>query len=233
MIYFWTEDREGKSGYQFWKTFLDVLYPEIVLESKTNSSELVKSVAKINSDDTYIIALDHSFDNDQSIREVSTLRKALQKKRNVYELNIISFEFVLLSFPMLIEWIYAENDEFRNTRSRFISIREKLLEAIRKEKDYKDFPEILEWLHKIDEYNIEQITSKLLFELTRNTGFVVNKSKIGDCWKTDCCNFKDRVEDDKCGLDISRLLLSEKMLTIMNLTLLKDEFKNMGFEVKL
>lgn len=113
MIYFWTEDRKDKSGYQFWEKFLSVLYPQIVLESKTNSSELVKSVTKIDSDDTYIIALDHSFDNDQSVREVSILRKVIQKKSNVHELNLISFEFVLLSLPFLLDWIYSEQDEFR------------------------------------------------------------------------------------------------------------------------
>lgn len=80
MIYFWTEDRKDKSGYQFWEKFLGTIYPQVVLESKTNSSELVKSVAKIDSDDTYIVSLDHSFDNDQSIREVNALRKVIQKR---------------------------------------------------------------------------------------------------------------------------------------------------------
>lgn len=55
MIYFWTEDRKDKSGYQFWEKFLGVIYPQVVLESKTNSSELVKSVAKIDSDNIYCV----------------------------------------------------------------------------------------------------------------------------------------------------------------------------------
>lgn len=230
MIYFWTEDRKNKSGYQFWEKFLGVLYPEVVLESKTNSSELVNNVAKIDSQDTYIIALDHSFDNDQAIREVRTLRKIIEKKHNVYELNLISFEFILLSFPALLEWIYAEEDEFREKRASFIMIRERLLEAIDKKNDYKEVPEIVGWLNKIGEYNIEQIAAKLLFELTRNTGFAVDKSNLGMCWKVDCCDYEERETDDKCGLDNRRLSLSEKMQTIMKESILKEEFKRIGLE---
>lgn len=233
MIYFWTEDRKGKSGYQFWEKFLGVIYPQIVLESKKNSSELVKSVAKIDSDDTYIVSLDHSFDNDQSIREVSTLRKVIQKKSNVYELNIISFEFVLLSFPLLLDWIYAERDEFREKRAYLIVVREKLLEAITKQSDYKEMSEIIEWLDKLDEYNIEQITAKLLYELTRNTGFVVDKSNLGVCWKVDCCDYKERKNDDECGLDYSRLSLVEKMQAIMRESFLKKEFERIELEAVL
>ncbi|MCM1113276.1 MAG: hypothetical protein NC399_08500 [Muribaculum sp.] len=233
MIFFWTEDRKDKSGYQFWEKFLSVLYPDVVLESKTNSSELVKSVTQIDSDDTYIVALDHSFDNDQSIREISALRKVIQKKNNVYELNLISFEFVLLSFPLLINWIYAEKDKFREKRAFLITVREKLLESVDKQNDYKEVPEIAEWLNNINKYNIEQITSKLLYELTRNTGFSIDKSNIGTCWKIDCCGYKERAEDDECGLYNSRLSLAEKMQTILRESFLKQEFERIGLEAAL
>lgn len=233
MIFFWTEDRKDKSAYQFWEKFLGVLYPQIVLESKTNSSELVKSVSKIDSDDTYIVALDHSFDNDQSIRELNALRKVIQKRENVYELNLISFEFILLSFPLLLNWIYAEKDEFREKRALLITVREKLLAAVCRQNDYKEVPEITEWLNSIDEYNIEQIIAKLLHELTRNTGFAVDKSNIGDCWKTDCCGYRKRTANDACGLDNSRLSLTEKMQTILRESFLKQEFERIGLEAVL
>lgn len=93
-------------------------------------SEQTISVAKIDSNDTYIVALDHSFDNTQSIREVRILRKIIQKKSNVHELNLISFEYILLSFSLLLDWIYDENDGFREKRAYLITVREKLLETI-------------------------------------------------------------------------------------------------------
>lgn len=233
MIYFWTEDRKDKSGYQFWEKFLGVICPQVVLESKTNSSELVKSVAKIDSNDTYIVALDHSFDNDQSIREVGILRKIIQTKNNVYELNLISFEYVLLGFPLLLDWIYAENDEFREKRAYLITVREKLLEAINKQNDYKEIPEIAEWINKINEYNIEKMIARLLYELTRNTGFSVDKSNLGVCWKVDCCDYEGRENDDECGLDNGRLSLAEKMQAILRESFLRREFERIGLEVAL
>ena len=45
-IYLWIEDREGKAGYLFWDTFLKYLYPSIIVESKKNSSGLLKAVTK-------------------------------------------------------------------------------------------------------------------------------------------------------------------------------------------
>ncbi len=146
---------------------------------------------------------------------------------------MISFEFVLLSFPLLLDWIYAEKDEFRDKRAYLITVREKLLEAVCKQNDYKEIPEIVEWLNKIDEYNIEQITAKLLYELTRNTGFVVDKSNLGVCWKVDCCAYEERKNNDECGLDNSRRSLVEKMHAIMNESFLKKEFKRIGLETVL
>lgn len=45
--FLWIEDRKGKAGYTFWSTFLEQLCPNIVLESKKNSSELVKAVKNL------------------------------------------------------------------------------------------------------------------------------------------------------------------------------------------
>lgn len=229
-IYFWTEDRQGKSGYQFWECFLGILYPQVILESKTNSSELVKAVAKINSEDTYIIALDHSFDNDQVIREVSTLRRVLKNKKNVYELDLICFEYILLSFPLLLDWIYAKEDEFREKRAELVAIREKLLMALEGQCDYREIPEIKAWMEKNRTYNIERTTAGLLYGLTRNTGFEVDKSNLGICWKMDCCDGRERADDDKCGLDGGRLTLAEKMRFLMEKGCLKAEFEKIGLE---
>lgn len=45
MIYLWTEDREEKSGYRFWKMIAGMLFGDrITVESKRNNSELVKAV---------------------------------------------------------------------------------------------------------------------------------------------------------------------------------------------
>lgn len=45
--YLWIEDRIGKAGYIFWESFMGQLCPDIMVESKRNSSELVKAVKSI------------------------------------------------------------------------------------------------------------------------------------------------------------------------------------------
>ena len=47
----------------------------------------------------------------------------VDKKKNVYLLDIICFEYILLEFTELIEWIYAPDDEFLRKRARTIAAR--------------------------------------------------------------------------------------------------------------
>ena len=40
--------------------------------------------------------------------------------------------------------------------------------------------------------------------------FETNKRKLGECFINDCCKWADRSDNDKCGLDYSRLRSYEK-----------------------
>lgn len=57
-----------------------------------------------------------------------------------------------------------------------------------KEECYKTIQEIIKYDNHLDNHNIEQLSAKLLFDLTRNTGFEVSKGMIGKCWIDSCCN---------------------------------------------
>ena len=83
----------------------------------------------------------------------------------------------------------------------------------------------------IKEHNIEQLSAKLLFDLTRNTGFEVSKGVLGECWKKSCCEWKERQEDDFCGLDHNRLSVFDKMKRIYVGSALKLQFPKVGLEV--
>lgn len=54
-IFLWTEDAEEKAGYIFWKTLMDTLFPEIIVESKQNCSELLKAITNISDDEINIL----------------------------------------------------------------------------------------------------------------------------------------------------------------------------------
>lgn len=223
--YLLTEDQKGKSGYTFWKTLMAELFPDVIVESRQNNRGILKAVKNIKNEDGnfYIIAFDQSFDNDQVVRETRKLMEYAQNKSNVCIMDIISFEYTLLEFKALTDWVFAENDELRIQREGLLEIREILISSVNKNTDYKSAPKIKDLFSQINEYNIEQLAAKLLYLITRNTGFEVSKSILGVCWRTDCCGFDDRQSDDLCGLETRRLPLSEKMLQIFNNTSLQKE----------
>ena len=233
--YLWIEDRKNKSGYIFWQTILGQLCPEIVLESKQNNSDLVKAVKALeDTENRYIVVFDNSFDNLQVAMEQKMLRKYAGDKENVILMDIICFEYILLEFKELIEWIYAPDDEFLVKRKKAITAREKLVKTIQNgEINYKDIREIIEYNENVDNYNVEQLSARILFDLTRNTGFEVSKGSVGECWIKSCCEWEERMPDDICGLDVSRLPVKEKMKRICKGTSLLKQFQNMGLEVAL
>lgn len=231
--FLWIEDRKGKASYIFWNSLLEQLCPDVEVVSKKNNSEHVKAVKNLDdTDNRYVIVFDNSFDNLQVAMEQKLLKQYADKKENVILLDIVCFEYILLEFDNLIEWIYAPDDEFLKKRAGAVSAREKLINSIEsKTMNYKDIKEIVEYDEHIGEHNIEQLSAKLLFDLTRNTGFEVSKGKIGECWINSCCEWLEREEDDICGLDYSRLSIYDKMKSIYEGTCLKEQFHAVGLEV--
>lgn len=231
--YLWIEDRKDKSAYTFWLTLLGQLCPEIVLESKKNNSELVKAVKMLeDTENKYIVVFDNSFDNLQVVMEQKRLRKYASDKSNVVLMDIICFEYILLEFHDLIEWIYAPEDDFFVKRKKAIAARDKLVQTIQSgEVNYKGICEIMEYNGNVDDYNVEQLSARILFDLTRNTGFEVSKGSIGECWMKSCCEWEERRQDDICGLDENRLTIQEKMKRIYKGTSLLQQFQNVGVEV--
>ena len=206
-IYLWLEDREEKSGFVFWKTMMQQLFPEVIVQSKKNNSELIKAVKALN-DETgrYIIVLDNSFDNLQLVSERKRLQQYAMSKKNIYLVDFVCFEYLLLEFEYLLDWIYAPDDEFLIKRQAAINARNKLVEMLcENDWNYKTAREIISYDMNLKDHNIEQFSAKLLFDLTRNTGFEVSKGSIGDCWSKSCCEWSDRQGDDICGLDDNRL----------------------------
>ena len=97
--------------------------------------------------------------------------------------------------------------------------------------NYKDIQEILDYDDKLNNHNIEQLSAKLLFDLTRNTGFAISKGTLGECWIQNCCEWADRQIDDICGLDQYRLSLKAKMKSVYLGISLHSEFQNIGLEM--
>lgn len=231
--YLWIEDKEGKASYVFWNTMMQNLCPDVIVESKKNNSELVKAVRDLKDEENrYIIVFDNSFDNFQVYRELKLLKKYIALKKNVRIMDITCFEYVLLEFDKLTDWIYSPEDDLRIKRQAAIRAREKLVKTLNSgEMDYKAIREVVEYDANLNSHNIEQLSAKLLYDLTRNTGFEVSKGKLGKCWVESCCDWTERQPDDICGLDLNRLTVSDKMKHIYAGTGLTREFANVCLEV--
>ncbi len=209
------------------------LCPDISVESKNNNSELVKAVKNLeDTDNKYVIVFDNSFDNLQVAMELKLLKQYAGQKKNIVLMDIICFEYILLEFRSLVSWIYAPDDEFLSKRANAILAREKLVNTIKTgNMHYKDIKEIVAYDVHINEHNIECLAAKLLFDLTRNTGFEVSKGSIGECWTGACCEWEGRKDDDVCGLYSNRLSVYAKMRSIYEETCLKAQFYAAGIEV--
>ena len=231
--FLWIEDRKGKASYIFWENLMKQLCPDVIVESKKNNSELVKAVKTLQDEENkYIIVFDNSFDNLQVVMEQKRLKKYVNEKKNVWLLDIICFEYILLEFKELIEWIYTSEDDFLKKRAGMIEARHKLVEALQDDDfNYKGIREIVEYDKRIDEHNIEQLSARLLYDLTRNTGFEVSKGVLGECWIKSCCEWRERQEDDICGLDNNRLSVFDKMKRIYAGSSLKLQFSKVGLEI--
>lgn len=225
--FLWCED--SKSGYQFWRAIFRALWPDIIVESKDSNTGLRKAAEKVAPDgNQYYILMDMAVDNPDVLREVNRLRKAVEGKDNIEIIHMHSFEASLLSFELLEQWVFAEKDALREKRQKQLDARIWINKAMYA----SDFTvsELKLFKESFDGYeykNWEQITATLLYEITRNTGFETNKSKIGECFINNCCEWKNRENDDICGLDDHRISAAEKARIIVERSVLNEAFKGM------
>ena len=225
--YVWCEDKG--SGYEFWRRFFKIYSPDVVIESKGNNTELRHAVTRItNSEDLYYIVVDHAVDNPDVLRELRKIYSEMQKKKNIRILKIHSFEFVLLSFEFLDQWIFSEVDELKEKRKSLLKAKDLFVIMVLSGSEAESVSELRNLLGYIKQYNTEQISSKLLFEITRNTGFETDKGHFGECFYIDCCEWEKRKSEDICGLDGKRLDTAQKMYQIMEHSVLKKAIEGAG-----
>ncbi len=225
--YVWCEDIG--SGYTFWCYILSHLCPEVIVESKGNNSSLRKAVERLADDgNDYYIFIDHAIDNPDVLREVKKLKDSIGNKHNVHEISIHSFEFALLSFNRLEQWVFAEIDDLKKSRRTQLDAKDIFVEIVLNGGEADRLIELKNALNYNAAHNSEQIAAKLLAEITLNTGFETTKKKLGECFIVDCCDWESRQEDDLCGLDATRLSAYNKAKTIVMESVLWKAFLEGG-----
>ena len=225
--YLWCED--SGSGFQFWRAICKSLYPEIVVESKGNNSRLRKAAEKIHDDgNQYFILMDAAVDNPDVLRENNKLLHDTADKNNVHIIQIHSFELALLSFRQLEQWVFAETDELRDKRQGLLRAAALFVKLITDGGTGEELSELKVAISDSAEYNSEQLAGKLLYEITRNTGFETDKGNLGKCFYISCCDWTDRAEDDSCGLDHNRISAETKARMIVEQSILEGALERVG-----
>ena len=159
------------------------------------------------------------------ITETQLNNSRLAKKAGKITIKVHSFEFTLLSFEYLENWVFSEDDELKERRSNYIAAKNSFIKLVNTGDNADELNKFRSVYDFSDKYNTEKIAAKLLYEITRNTGFETDKSKIGKCFINSCCEWSDREDDDACGLDNSRLNANEKMKEITYHSILNAAFK--------
>lgn len=197
MKYIWTEDTGA--GLHFWELANEHLFQgEFVVESKGSNQGILDAVRQLvpNEGDQYYLAFDIVYDNMDVMNKYLELRELVAVyPKQIVILDVICFEYIILSFDKLIEWTGTGKKDK-------VAMREVILSAI---EDHKiDIDRIVDektkdYLFGFKRYSTERVIEAITYELTENDGWSVKGRKMGDCWYRDCCvNLNAR--KTRCGI---------------------------------
>lgn len=196
MKYLWTEDTGA--GLHFWKLINQIVFDnELAIESKGSNQGILDALSdlEIKKGDEYYIAFDYVVDN-QDIRNKYRLLKSIAEKSEgkVIILDMICFEYLILTFDKLVPWTGTG-------KADKIKIRDDILSAI---EDHRinlskiDDEKTLQYLAGFKRYSTERVMKSLVGELTENEKWSVKGSLMGECWYKDCC-ISEHSDNLRCG----------------------------------
>ncbi|SDW14869.1 hypothetical protein SAMN05216391_102117 [Lachnospiraceae bacterium KHCPX20] len=196
MKYLWTEDTGA--GLHFWKLINQIFFDnELAIESKGSNQGMLDALSdlEIKKGDEYYIAFDYVVDN-QDIRNKYRLLKSIAEKSEgkVVILDLICFEYLILTFDKLVPWTGTG-------KADKIKIRDDILSAI---EDHRinlskiDDEKTLQYLAGFKRYSTERVMKSLVGELTENEKWSVKGSLMGECWYKDCC-ISEHPDNLRCG----------------------------------
>ena len=196
MKYLWTEDTGA--GLHFWKLINQIFFDnELAIESKGSNQGILNALSdlEIKKGDEYYIAFDYVVDN-QDIRNKYRLLKSIAEKSEgkVVILDMICFEYLILTFDKLVPWTGTG-------KADKIKIRDDILSAI---EDHRinlskiDDEKTLQYLAGFKRYSTERVMKSLVSELTENEKWSVKGSLMGECWYKDCC-ISEHPDNLRCG----------------------------------
>ena len=196
MKYLWTEDTGA--GFHFWKLVNKLFFDDTFeVESKGSNQGLLDAVLDldIQDNDKYYIAFDYVVDN-QDIRNKYRMLKSIAEKAEgrIVILDMICFEYLILSFEKLVVWTGTGKTDKIKIREKILSVVENHRINLSKINDEKT----LQYLSGFKRYSTERVMKSLTGEFTQNEKWSVNGSLMGECWYRNCC-VSDHQNNLRCG----------------------------------
>lgn len=144
---------------------------------------------------------------------------AEKSEGKVVILDMICFEYLILTFDKLVPWTGTG-------KADKIKIRDDILSAI---EDHRinlskiDDEKTLQYLAGFKRYSTERVMKSLVGELTENEKWSVKGSLMGECWYKDCC-ISEHSDNLRCGLPevedgsekMRMLIQSESVQKVLN-----------------
>ena len=225
--YIWCED--SGSGFVFWKAVFATIDKDIKVQSKGNNTKLRQAAEKIYDDgNQYFLIMDNAVDNADVLRETRRLYQTIKNKNNVKTIKIHSFEYVLLSFEFLEDWVFASDNRLKEKRLIFLEARKIFLDIEEHGASLNELEKLKYYLDYSSYMNSEQLCAKLLFEITRNTGFEITKGDLGECFVNSCFECIRKQNKNVCGLNKARKGSYDKIKKLIEYSVLKNALQRVG-----
>ena len=196
MKYLWTEDIGA--GFHFWKLVNQLYFDNaLIVESKGSNQGILDSVLdlEIKESDKYYVAFDYVVDNQDVLNKYRMLNAIAEKsKGKIVILDMICFEYLILSFNKLVSWTGTG-------KADKIKMREDVLAAINNHSinlSEIDDEKTLQYLAGFKTYSTERVMKSLVGEFTQNEKWSVKGKLMGECWHMDCC-ISERSDNPRCG----------------------------------
>ena len=196
MKYLWTEDTGA--GLHFWQLINRLFFDDaFVIESKGSNQGLLDALSDldIKEDDKYYIAFDYVVDN-QDIRNKYRMLNSIADKSEgkIIILDMICFEYLILSFDKLVAWTGTGKTDKIKIREEVLSAIENHRINLSKIHDEKT----LQYLAGFKRYSTERVMKSLVGEFTQNEKWSVKGPLMGECWYKDCC-VSEHQDSLRCG----------------------------------
>ena len=210
MKYLWTED--SGAGLHFWNLANEYLFDnKLKVESKNSNQGILDAVRKLvpESGDIYYIAFDQVYDNMDVVNKFIELQHLAAKyPKQIILLDMICFEYIILSFYKLIKWTGRGNQ----TSIRF---REEILNALQDHRininQIKD-QSTLNYLMGFKKFSTERVIKSLTNNLTDTDDWSVRGNLMGDCWHKNCCALAN---SDKKRCHVDKNMGRDKIMEIL------------------